>query len=165
MKFCTLASGSSGNCAVIKSGDTAILIDAGISMRRIKQGLAETGLLPEDLSAILVTHCHTDHISGIKMMSKYYHLPILAPKITAGMISSACPEAGRVGLYGGIFAHSDAAREIFTAQMASLAPDAVICRLEYPPELGALIHLFRKHGRLDADVLTRMKSTYEEMRK
>ena len=94
MKFCTLASGSSGNCAVIKSGDTAILIDAGISMRRIKQGLAETGLLPEDISAILVTHCHTDHISGIKMMSKYYHLPILAPRITAGMISSACPEAG-----------------------------------------------------------------------
>ena len=94
MKFCTLSSGSSGNCAVIKSGNTAILIDAGISMRRIKQGLAEIGLLPEDISAILVTHCHTDHISGIKMMSKYYHLPILAPRITAGMLSSACPEAG-----------------------------------------------------------------------
>ena len=48
MKFCTLASGSSGNCAVIKSGNTAILIDAGISMRRIKTGLAACGLLPED---------------------------------------------------------------------------------------------------------------------
>lgn len=94
MKFCTLASGSSGNCAVIKSGDTAILIDAGISMRRIKTGLAQIGLLPEDLSAILVTHSHTDHICGIGMMSKHYHLPILAPKITAGIISSACPVAG-----------------------------------------------------------------------
>ena len=50
MRFCTLASSSSGNCAVIKSGNTAILIDAGISMRRIKQGLSETGLLPEEFA-------------------------------------------------------------------------------------------------------------------
>lgn len=62
---------------------------------------------------------------------------------TAQLIA-ASPEAGRVGRYGGIFAHSDLARELFTRQMAALAPETAVCRLEVPPELGALIHLFKK---------------------
>lgn len=83
---------------------------------------------------------------------------------TAQLIS-ASPEAGRIGLYGGIFAHSDLARELFTRQMAALAPEAAVCRLEVPPELGALIHLFKKRGMLSSEVLARMKTTYEEMQK
>jgi len=84
---------------------------------------------------------------------------------SAAQLISTAPEAGRIGLYGGIFAHSDQARTLFTRHMAALAPEAVICQLEYPPELGALIHLFRKRGMLDDQVLARMKSTYEEIRK
>ena len=74
------------------------------------------------------------------------------------------PEAGCVGLYGGIFGHSELARECFTRELAALAPAAEVHTLEYPPELGALIHLMRKRGSLTDEVLTRMKLTYEEYR-
>lgn len=84
---------------------------------------------------------------------------------SAAHLISDAPEAGRIGLYGGIFAHSELARTLFTDAVKALAPDAKICRLEYPPELGALIHLFQRRGMLDDEVLARMKSTYEEIRK
>ncbi|MBQ7866592.1 MAG: hypothetical protein IJ354_00385, partial [Clostridia bacterium] len=83
---------------------------------------------------------------------------------TAQLIA-ADPKAGRVGLYGGIFEHSPLARTLFAQTLSALAPKAEICSLDYPPELGALIHLFEKRGMLTPDVLARMKTTYEEMRK
>ena len=93
MKFCTFASGSSGNCTLIESGGVSILIDAGISMKRIKLGLGECGLTPGDLSGILITHCHSDHIAGLGMISKYFSLPIFAPRVTARVLSSQIPSA------------------------------------------------------------------------
>lgn len=66
----TLASGSSGNALVFSCGDTHLLVDAGISCRRITQGLKELGLTPEDLSGLLITHTHTDHIAGIQTLLK-----------------------------------------------------------------------------------------------
>lgn len=53
-----------GNAAVLSCGDTHLLIDAGISCRRITTALKELGLAPAELTAILVTHTHSDHISG-----------------------------------------------------------------------------------------------------
>lgn len=79
----------------------------------------------------------------------------------AHLISNA-PEAGCVGLYGGVFGHSELARELFTQELTALSPGARVQQLEYPPELGALIHLLRKRGQLSCDVLKCMKSTYEE---
>ena len=64
----TLASGSSGNAAVLSCGDTHLLIDAGISCRRITAALKELGLIPADLTAILITHTHSDHISGLNTL-------------------------------------------------------------------------------------------------
>lgn len=86
MKVITFASGSSGNCALVRNGDTNILIDAGISMRRIRQGLARQGLRPEDVQGILLTHEHTDHISGLPMMVKHHGLPVFAPRTVANRI-------------------------------------------------------------------------------
>ncbi|MBR5231375.1 MAG: hypothetical protein IKW00_03905 [Clostridia bacterium] len=82
----------------------------------------------------------------------------------AAHLISEAPEASRVGLYGGIFAHSEAARCLFTRELKALAPQATVQPPDYPPELGALIHLFQKKGILTDDVLARMKSTYEEYR-
>lgn len=62
-------------------------------MKRIKQGLCECGAAPGELSGILITHCHSDHISGLGMMSKYYNVPIYAPRITAGVIARQVPSA------------------------------------------------------------------------
>lgn len=78
LTFTTLASGSSGNAAVISCGDTHVLLDAGISARRITTGLAALGLRPEELTAILVTHEHHDHISGLQVLTKKLRMPIIA---------------------------------------------------------------------------------------
>lgn len=86
MRIITFASGSTGNCALVRSGDTNILVDAGISMRRIRQALSRQGLRPEDVQGILVTHEHTDHISGLPMMVKHHGLPVYAPRTVANRI-------------------------------------------------------------------------------
>jgi phosphoribosyl 1,2-cyclic phosphodiesterase len=93
MVICTLASSSSGNCTVVSHGSTHLLIDAGISLRRIRDGLRTLGLRPDDLDCVLVTHEHSDHISGIKMLVKYHKTPVFS-SIGAGIaISGAVPEA------------------------------------------------------------------------
>lgn len=82
-RFCTFASGSSGNAALLSSGDTHILIDMGISCRRITQALSELGLRAEDLTAVLITHEHADHISGLTTYIKKYKTPIVTTSATA----------------------------------------------------------------------------------
>ena len=81
--FQTFASGSSGNAALLSWGDTHLLIDMGISCRRICRALAEQGLTPDDLSAVLITHEHTDHISGLATYIRKYRTPILCTPGTA----------------------------------------------------------------------------------
>lgn len=78
LTFTTLASGSAGNAALVSCGDTHILLDAGISARRITAGLAALGVRPETLSAILITHEHSDHISGLQVFTKKNRVPIHA---------------------------------------------------------------------------------------
>ena len=92
MEICTLASGSSGNCAFVSSGGTSILVDAGISMRRINSCLGTFGLTLRGISAILITHEHSDHISALRMINKYYGIPIFATAPTADAIARMYPE-------------------------------------------------------------------------
>lgn len=89
MKIATFASGSSGNCTLVSAGSTHILIDAGISMKRIRTALAGFGLALGDLSGILITHSHSDHISGLAMLVKHTKLSIYAPHIVAGALCRA----------------------------------------------------------------------------
>ncbi|MDO4315012.1 MAG: MBL fold metallo-hydrolase [Oscillospiraceae bacterium] len=74
----TLASGSSGNALLLSCGDTRLLVDAGISCRRIAAGLRALGLSPDDLTAVLITHTHTDHIAGLQTLLKHTEIPIAA---------------------------------------------------------------------------------------
>lgn len=74
----TLASGSSGNALVFSCGQTHVLVDAGISCRRITTALKAIGLGVEDLDALLITHAHSDHISGLQTLLKKSTFPILA---------------------------------------------------------------------------------------
>ena len=83
MDFCSIASGSSGNCIYVGSDQTSVLIDTGISRKRIVDGLHEIDRKPEELKGILITHEHSDHIKGLGVMSRKYHIPIYA---TAGTI-------------------------------------------------------------------------------
>jgi phosphoribosyl 1,2-cyclic phosphodiesterase len=66
LRFCSIASGSSGNCYLARTRETAIVIDAGISASRITVGLIRVGVDPDEVKALLITHEHTDHISGAR---------------------------------------------------------------------------------------------------
>lgn len=88
MRFVSIASGSSGNCIYIGSEETHILIDAGISNRRIEQGLNEIGLKGSDLNGILITHEHSDHIRGLGVLARKYGLPVYSTKETLDAISN-----------------------------------------------------------------------------
>ena len=76
MKLCAIASGSSGNCVYVEHAGTQLLVDAGISGKRIEEGLASLGTMPGMLSGILITHEHSDHIQGIGVLARRYHIPL-----------------------------------------------------------------------------------------
>jgi phosphoribosyl 1,2-cyclic phosphodiesterase len=76
MRMMSIASGSSGNCIYIGSDDTHILIDAGISRRKIEEGLKLAGLSLADIDAIFVTHEHSDHIKGLGVIARRDEIPI-----------------------------------------------------------------------------------------
>ena len=80
--FCSLASGSSGNCHLINDGENSILVDVGLSGRRIENKLKKIDINPKSLTAILVTHEHSDHIHGVGVLSRRYNIPIYANKGT-----------------------------------------------------------------------------------
>jgi phosphoribosyl 1,2-cyclic phosphodiesterase len=76
MRMMSIASGSSGNCIYIGSDDTHILIDAGISRRKVEDGLKLAGLSLADIDAIFVTHEHSDHIKGLGVIARKDGIPI-----------------------------------------------------------------------------------------
>ncbi len=95
MRMMSIASGSSGNCIYIGSDTTHILVDAGTTKKRIEEGLKDLGLTGEDLSAILVTHEHSDHISGLGVMHRGYPTPIFSTGGTLEQVGR-CKTLGRL---------------------------------------------------------------------
>lgn len=89
LRFATIASSSKGNCIYVGSEHTNILIDAGLSGKKIEEGLKALELSGEDIDAIFVTHEHNDHVAGIGVMSRRHNIPIYATEGTwANMPSS-----------------------------------------------------------------------------
>lgn len=80
----TLASGSEGNCLLVSAGNVHLLVDAGISARRVTASLATIGLSPRDLTAILISHFHSDHIKGVESLAAKYDLLVYAAGLTTG---------------------------------------------------------------------------------
>lgn len=82
IEFCSLSSGSSGNCQYIGTDRTRILIDAGFSGKKIEGLLSSIGVSPNAIDYILVTHEHIDHVRGAGVLSRRYDIPILANQNT-----------------------------------------------------------------------------------
>lgn len=82
MRLVSIASGSSGNCIYVGSDHSHILVDAGISNKRIEQGLNEIGLKGSELDGVVITHEHSDHIKGLGVLARKHHVPIYGTKET-----------------------------------------------------------------------------------
>lgn len=100
MRMCSIASGSSGNCIYIGSDNHHILIDAGISGKRVEAGLKDLGLSGSDLDGILLTHEHSDHIKGLGVIARKYGLPIYA---TPGTVAAVKSMSGLGKIDAGLF--------------------------------------------------------------
>ncbi len=81
-RFCSLFSSSSGNSTFIGSSKTGVLIDAGVSAKKIKEALLQRDIDPETLGGIFVTHEHSDHIKGIRILCSTYKIPLYATEGT-----------------------------------------------------------------------------------
>ena len=83
MELRTLASGSSGNCILVSHNGAHLLVDAGISCRRIVAALRSLAIEPEHLLGVCITHEHSDHIAGLATLTKHYALPVYTSPGTA----------------------------------------------------------------------------------
>lgn len=136
MEFLTIASSSSGNAALLRCGDTAVLLDAGVSARRLAQALAQLGMTPDELDAVLVTHAHIDHVRGLATLTKKYAVPVYASRGTARLLPQT-EGALRVFDAGDAFAVGSFAVQSF--RTSHDAPDSVDYRLDGPDgSFGAL---------------------------
>lgn len=92
-RFCPLFSGSSGNCTFIGTPEGGILVDAGVSAKRIETALWNRGVDMRSIRAIFVTHEHSDHTVGLRVLQKRYGMPIYASAGTRdGLLEGALPE-------------------------------------------------------------------------
>lgn len=86
MRFASLGSGSQGNALVVEAGETRLLLDCGFSTRTAVDRLGKLDLAPDDLSGVLVTHEHSDHVAGVFKFARRYALPVF---LTHGTYAAA----------------------------------------------------------------------------
>jgi phosphoribosyl 1,2-cyclic phosphodiesterase len=88
LNFCTLSSSSKGNAIFVGTSNVNVLIDAGISCRRIEQSLISRGISPEKIAGIFLTHEHSDHTKGVALFSRKYNTNIYATESTIKKIQA-----------------------------------------------------------------------------
>ena len=76
MQFASLGSGSKGNATLVRADDTLVMVDCGFSLRETTRRLQRLGVEPQQLDAILVTHEHSDHSSGVAALSRKFQVPV-----------------------------------------------------------------------------------------
>ncbi len=96
MKLCALSSGSNGNAILVYTEQSTLLVDAGISARRICEGMQQLGLSPRQLDGILITHDHSDHISGLRVLLRRTEAPVYATEETAAELAQALDCSSRL---------------------------------------------------------------------
>jgi phosphoribosyl 1,2-cyclic phosphodiesterase len=148
--FCPLASGSRGNCIYLGTPNTKILIDAGISTKQIILRLDEIGVGIDEIDAILITHEHTDHIQGLKVLASKYGIPVFANTETAKGILDNLSFSPKFKIFstGETFEFQDLEIHPFTIQHDTMDPVAFTIRHEglklgFCTDLGFVTSLVR----------------------
>lgn len=150
--FCPLASGSKGNCIFLGTDQAKILIDAGISGKATIAKLAEINIDIADIDAILVTHDHTDHIQGLKVLAYKYGIPIFANHETAkGIVETFhdCPKF-KIFSTGETFEFRDMEIHPFSVQHDTIDPVAFTIKVDglklgFCTDLGFVTSLVQSH--------------------
>lgn len=106
--FASLGSGSRGNAALVRLGETLLLVDCGFSLRQTQMRLQRLDVRPEEIDAILVTHEHSDHVSGVAALATRYRIPVWA---THGTFQCRALEGFDAELVGGVV-HGDCAFDV-----------------------------------------------------
>ncbi|MBO5165448.1 MAG: MBL fold metallo-hydrolase [Lachnospiraceae bacterium] len=114
MRFCSIASGSSGNCIYTGSEATHLLVDVGISGKKTEEGLHALGLTGADIDGILITHEHSDHIAGLGVLCRKYNIPVFA---TRGTIQAILRSGGKNAPDESLFNEIEADRKIIIKDM------------------------------------------------
>jgi phosphoribosyl 1,2-cyclic phosphodiesterase len=150
--FCPLASGSQGNCIFLGTKRSRVLIDAGLSVKATVARLAEIGVDPSTIEAILITHEHGDHIKGLASLAEKLKVPVLANAETAKGIYSALGVRPRFKIFttGEPFQFGDL--EVFPFSIPHDTLDPVAFRIEtggkkvgFCADLGHATSLVRKN--------------------
>lgn len=99
LKFCSLYSGSSGNSLFVENNNTKILVDAGVSGKKIIEALDSINVKPEEIDAILVTHEHVDHVQSLGTFSKKFDIPVYANNNTWSKIPKEIQKIGKKNIF------------------------------------------------------------------
>lgn len=121
MRLCSIASGSSGNCIYIGDETTHLLIDTGISRKRVEEGLSLLGVKGEEIDALLITHEHIDHVQGLGVFSRKYGVPVYG---TGGTIEGIQDLTSLGKLPEGLF-HEISADQRFQVGGMEICPFAI----------------------------------------
>lgn len=157
--FCPLASGSKGNCIYVGTHQTKILIDAGLSAKATRERLEQIQVDLDDIDAILITHEHTDHIQGLKVLALRLGIPVIANSETAKGIIEYLHECPKFKIFstGETFEFGDIQIHPFSVQHDTLDPVAFTMRignlkLGFCADLGYVTTLVQ-HQLRDCDYL------------
>lgn len=101
MEIASLGSGSKGNATLVRNLDTTLLIDCGFSLKKLLNKLDKVNVAPQQINAVLVTHEHSDHISGVEALAKTFHIPIYTTLGTSKKFSLAMDAAHMTFVHGG----------------------------------------------------------------
>lgn len=154
-----LGSGSNGNCAYVETDEARVLIDAGFSGRQIRQRLASIGRAPENLTAILITHEHSDHITGLNGLADKLRIPVYCNRATKDEIERIAGVKAEFRLFatGASFEIGDIAVETFSIPHDAQDPVGYLLRtttanLGFATDLGHVTRLVAERIR-QANVL------------
>lgn len=159
MELCSIASGSSGNCICVGSDHCHVLIDAGISGKRIEMGLNAIGLKTADMQGILITHEHIDHIAGVGVLARRYGLPMYATKKTIDAVLHT-KSVGKIeeGLFHEVIPGADFTIGDLTIEPISISHDAadpVAYKVKQPGKSAAVM---TDLGIYDDNIIDKLKN-------
>jgi len=152
MIFCNLGSGSKGNCTYLQGESGAILIDQGFSLKNLTERMQSANLDPGDVAAIVISHEHSDHVKGIGVFARHFHIPVYCTEITCRAIPADVIKNVRIETFtvGDILEIGDIKLKTFTTPHDAADPIGFVAesgnvRIAVLTDLGTVVESVIQH--------------------